>query len=111
MHYSVIYEQAQVHTTLESLRPGHYCECSNSCMGADAAYPCQASILSRRAYLEGIMVDEFIEGGNDSDAYFCMKGAPCIRGVEICEGHVPRIFLKECNVKCTCNSDCGNRVV
>ena len=50
-------------------------------------------------------------GGNDGDAYFCKKGAPCIRGVEICEGHVPRIFLKECNIKCRCNSDCGNRVV
>ena len=111
MHYSVIYEQAQVRTTLESLRPGDYCQCSNSCVGADAACPCQASILGRISYLGGILANEFIEGGNDGDAYFCKKGAPCIRGVEICEGHVPRIFLKECNVKCRCSSDCGNRVV
>lgn len=111
MHYSVIYEQAQVRTTLESLRPGDYCQCSNSCMDADAACPCQASLVGRSAYPGGMLADEFMEGGNDSNAHFCKKGAPCIRGVEICEGHVPRSFLKECNVKCTCSSDCGNRVV
>ena len=50
MHYSVIYEQAQVRPTLESLRPGDYCEYSNSCMGADAACPCQASIPTSEAF-------------------------------------------------------------
>ena len=111
MHYSVIYEQVQVRTTLEGLRPGDYCQCSNSCMGADATCPCQTSIVGRSAYLGGILADGFIEGGNDKDEYFYKKGAPCIWGVEICEGHVPRIFLKECNAKCTCSSDCGNCVV
>lgn len=111
MQNSVIFDKAKVPTTLESLRPGDYCQCSNNCMDADAACPCQASVGGQSAYVGGILADEFIEGGNDNNARFCKKGAPCIRGVEICEGHVPRIFLKECNVKCTCSSECGNRVV
>jgi hypothetical protein len=112
MKSSVVYDQARVQPTLESFRPGDYCSCIMECLGVDATCTCQANLEGGVAYKEGgIVMDEYLEQCNTGDTNYCKKGASCVMGDQVCEGHVPRIFLKECNVKCRCRSDCGNRVV
>jgi len=118
MHYfhyvnsSVVYDQARVPTTLESFRPGDYCLCSSECLRGSGTCACQEQSLGGVGYNDGgLLEDMALDQFNTGDANYCKKGSQCLNGNEVCEGHVPRPFVKECNVKCRCRSDCGNRIV
>lgn len=112
MNTSVVFDQAVVPTTLQSLRPGDFCICSPECLGANGTCACQSSPRGGVAYSEGGQLeDAYLEPRNEEDAHYCKKGARCFNGDSVCRGHVGRLFVKECNVKCRCHRDCGNRVV
>lgn len=108
----LVYDQAHVPTTFQSLRPEDYCLCSRECFGGNGTCACQADSVGGVAYTKGgIVEDAFLYNHNEEDAHYCKKGRRCFNGESLCRGHVLRLFLKECSVKCRCYSDCGNRVV
>ena len=81
MNTSVVFDQAVVPTTLESLRPGDFCICSPECSGANGTCACQSSPWGGVAYSEGGQLeDAYLELRNEEDADYCKKGGEWFKG-------------------------------
>lgn len=126
MSRSRVHAKADINYSLRRLGEGEYCVgCMGDCLSAEVPCECTRETGGQYAYKPGgILKDRYLQQGI-SDATYCaeLEGWYCGKmqgsaggydadvGLEVCEGHVQRTFIKECNVKCSCHYKCGNRVV
>ena len=117
---SIVYDLAYVNPTLSSLGVGSYCSCpSGDCLTAKCACQCATSANGGRFPYRagGFLTDSFLRR-RIHEAYECTNTLQCyctklrrIESVVTCGVHKSGAFISECNAKCGCRSDCGNRVV
>ena len=117
---SMVHDQAYVNQTLSSLGEGSYCGCpAGDCLTTKCMCVC-ATIANggRFAYRAGGFLTDVYLQCRINEAYDCTSNLQCycteLQHVEVvvtCGVHKSAAFISECNAKCGCHSDCGNRVV
>ena len=117
---SMVHDQAYVNQTLSSLREGSYCSCpEDDCLTSKCMCVCAtAANGSNFVYRPGgFLKDGFLQR-RINEAYDCTSTLQCycaelqhVEAIVTCGAHKSPAFISECNAKCGCRSDCGNRVV
>jgi hypothetical protein len=116
---SVVYKAAKIDEDLSNLPHGAFCKCKAT--GDCLIYPwCDCAARGKNwkfAYtVEGTLRDAFFQAKlKESEIGFLVGDCECMDlrhmgGDEPCTSQRP-LFISECNVKCGCGVDCGNRVV
>lgn len=117
---SMVHDQASVIASLSTLSEGFYCSCpSGDCLTTTSCCECaKAANSGGLAYKAGGLLKDSILQQRIIDAYDCTSKQSCyctelcrVEAVVTCVSHRSPVFISECNVKCGCHSDCGNRVV
>ncbi|XP_051120059.1 probable inactive histone-lysine N-methyltransferase SUVR1 [Andrographis paniculata] len=121
---NVPYESAFVHVSLARISNEDYCRrCKGNCVLNSIPCACARDTGGEYAYTsEGLLTEKFLEScitmkiePRDEDLFYCqecpLERAKNDSSTEKCKGHLLRKFIKECWVKCSCNMQCGNRVV
>jgi hypothetical protein len=110
---SKVHDKAHVNPTLSDLGPGVFCLCSSrNCLTAGHPCACMSVSGSGFAYMEGGLLKDSFLHQSISDSTYCKEERSCwCTNLGDYQGHPRRSFITECNVKCRCHSDCGNRVV
>lgn len=113
---SMVYKAANIDEALSNLTEGAFCKCSgDDCL----RYPwCDCSVTGKNwrfAYTSQQTLRDAFLRGKLAEAAGANTGCECmdlrhLGGHEPCTSERP-IFITECNVKCGCHADCGNRVV
>jgi hypothetical protein len=117
---SMVHDRAHVKQTLSSLGEGSYCCCTaEDCLTTNATCVCATTANGGKfAYRAGgFLTDVFLQR-RINEAHDCTSTLQCsctelqhVESVVTCGVHKSTYFISECNAKCGCRSDCGNRVV
>ena len=117
---SMVHDQACVKQTLSCLGEGSYCSCpAQDCLTTNGTCVCATTANGGKfAYRAGgFLTDVFLQR-RINEAHECTSNLHCcctelqhVEAVVTCGVHKSAAFISECNAKCGCRSDCGNRVV
>lgn len=117
---SMVHDRAYVKQTLSNLGEGSYCSCpAEDCLTTNATCVCATTANGGKfAYTAGgFLTDVFLQR-RINEAHDCTSILQCsctelqhVEAVVTCGVHKSGNFISECNAKCGCHSDCGNRVV
>ena len=117
---SMVHDRAYVNQTLSSLCEWSYCGCpAGDCLTTPCTCVCATNANGGSfAYMAGGLLTYVFLQRRIDEAYDCTSNLQCycteLPNVEVvvtCGLHKSSAFISECNAKCGCHSDCGNRVV
>ncbi|KAH6803362.1 hypothetical protein C2S51_000362 [Perilla frutescens var. frutescens] len=114
---NIPYESAYVHVSLARIADEDCCSgCKGDCLMSPIPCECARSTGGELAYTkEGLLTQKFIQSLDNKHVTYC-QDCPLERAKNPdfpgnCKGHILKMFIKECWIKCGCNMQCGNRLV
>ncbi|KAJ4821893.1 hypothetical protein Tsubulata_025301 [Turnera subulata] len=121
---NIVFQNASVNFTLSQIKAENCCsDCVGDCLSSSTVCVCSLETIHGFAYTANCLVkedflQECISMNQDPkrQSHSYCRDCPIERAkgdgiLEPCQGHLNRLYIKECWNKCFCYKSCGNRVV